>query len=437
MDGKQRRIKKSVRGTKDDGAGVRLAMTVICIIAVVMVTVYFIGAQINPALAPDGAGEGETTTGDDALWQAPTNELTEPDDTGADTDFKVYISFDNTPETSEAEVTQHEAEVTDSPVTSEEPLETDEGAAPVDPSEGDETMAPLPEDHIFLFDPFGKHHKHDIIPATCVTGAWCRICGSNIGIPAKGHDWQEATCTEPKTCAACGETEGEPLGHNWRAATCKSAKTCRRCGEQEGEVSSKHDWKDATCTKPKTCSVCGATDGEALGHKWRGATCTDPKTCKRCGKTSGKAAGHKWKDATTSSPKKCTVCGISKGDRLPNPIKVGKFSYTDDDYELLARLLYIEAGGESYNALHAVASVVMNRVRTSGNSIYNVIYAPGQFATGRINKVTPTDACYRAAKAVLNGDLYDRSIRYFRLADTKKWGSRTYCFEIDGIAFFS
>lgn len=59
------------------------------------------------------------------------------------------------------------------------------------------------------------------------------------------------------------------------------------------------------------------------------------------------------------------------------------------DIELLARLIQCEAGGEGDNGMRAVASVVMNRVRTRVgeygryNTINDVIYAPGQFNCAR------------------------------------------------------
>ena len=55
------------------------------------------------------------------------------------------------------------------------------------------------------------------------------------------------------------------------------------------------------------------------------------------------------------------------------------------DLELFARLIQCEAGGEGDNGMKAVASVVMNRVRTSVgeygryNTIPAVIYQDGQF----------------------------------------------------------
>ena len=54
---------------------------------------------------------------------------------------------------------------------------------------------------------------------------------------------------------------------------------------------------------------------------------------------------------------------------------------TDDELEMLVILCYLEAGGESDACVKAVAEVVFNRLDngTWGDTIYDVIYAPGEF----------------------------------------------------------
>ena len=85
------------------------------------------------------------------------------------------------------------------------------------------------------------------------------------------------------------------------------------------------------------------------------------------------------------------------------------------DLELFARLIQCEAGGEGDNGMKAVASVVMNRVRTSVgeygryNTIPAVIYQDGQFncvrtrLSGRTNlqnvyNMNPTNVHYEIAE---------------------------------------
>ena len=70
------------------------------------------------------------------------------------------------------------------------------------------------------------------------------------------------------------------------------------------------------------------------------------------------------------------------------------------DRELLARLIECEAGGEGENGMKAVASVVMNRVRSTGGeyarvgqgSIRNIIFQPGQFVCATTRRTSTTCA---------------------------------------------
>ena len=65
---------------------------------------------------------------------------------------------------------------------------------------------------------------------------------------------------------------------------------------------------------------------------------------------------------------------------------------SQEEENLLAALIYCEAGGEPYEGQVAVGAVVLNRVRSSSfpNSIEEVIYQSGQFGpavTGKLGRV--------------------------------------------------
>ena len=77
------------------------------------------------------------------------------------------------------------------------------------------------------------------------------------------------------------------------------------------------------------------------------------------------------------------------------------------DLNLLARLVYAEARGESYTGQVAVAAVVLNRVKNSSfpNSVSGVIYQKGAFSVvndGQIN-LTPNQTAINAAQDAING----------------------------------
>lgn len=86
-------------------------------------------------------------------------------------------------------------------------------------------------------------------------------------------------------------------------------------------------------------------------------------------------------------------------------------SYSNTDVNLLARLIYGEARGESFTGQVAVGAVVMNRVKSSSfpNTVSGVIYQPYAFtavADGQIN-LSPDATAIKAAKQAMNG--YDPS----------------------------
>ena len=81
--------------------------------------------------------------------------------------------------------------------------------------------------------------------------------------------------------------------------------------------------------------------------------------------------------------------------------------YSSSDVQLLARLIYAEARGESYQGQVAVGAVVLNRVKSSSfpNTISGVIYQPYAFTCvndGQIN-LSPNNTALKAAKDAMNG----------------------------------
>ena len=97
------------------------------------------------------------------------------------------------------------------------------------------------------------------------------------------------------------------------------------------------------------------------------------------------------------------------------------------DVAILAAIVQLEAGGEPYEGKLAVASVIMNRVRSPRfpNTVRDVVYAPGQFTPVRTKSAKFTSLiqngasaqCVQAAKQALGGidnvggRLYFRSAR--------------------------
>lgn len=90
------------------------------------------------------------------------------------------------------------------------------------------------------------------------------------------------------------------------------------------------------------------------------------------------------------------------------PAKTNRYSeleITEEDRELLARIVYLEARGQSFSGQRAVVEVVLNRVLDSRfpDTVYEVLYAPGQFTPAKsIASTTPTETQYEVVDCVIN-----------------------------------
>lgn len=94
-----------------------------------------------------------------------------------------------------------------------------------------------------------------------------------------------------------------------------------------------------------------------------------------------------------------------KDNETINIIQSNSVSYTNEDLDLLARLIYSEAGSEPYLGKVAVANVVLYRVRENKQTLEEVIYAQNQFDGVETNQFTnkPPQESINAAIEALNG----------------------------------
>ena len=100
----------------------------------------------------------------------------------------------------------------------------------------------------------------------------------------------------------------------------------------------------------------------------------------------------------------------------------GDLGFNVSDRELLACLIYCEAGGEPYTGQVAVGSVVINRMRSAAfpNTMVGVIYQKGQFTPARSGRLATrlslgaTESCYRAADEAMAGAQPVGNCLYFR-----------------------
>ena len=102
---------------------------------------------------------------------------------------------------------------------------------------------------------------------------------------------------------------------------------------------------------------------------------------------------------------------------------ISEVSFADGDRNLLANLIYCEAGAEPYDGKVAVGAVVINRVLSSvyPDTVVGVIYQKGQFspvASGRLALAlangSATQSCFQAADEAMSGVTNVGTCVYFR-----------------------
>lgn len=110
---------------------------------------------------------------------------------------------------------------------------------------------------------------------------------------------------------------------------------------------------------------------------------------------------------------------------------------TKDEKYMLATLIYLEGRGESLECQHAIGSVVLNRMATSGSDLESVIYAEGQFEPSYlIASTTPTDTQIEIVNELcINGPSLPEYVTYFRAGHYHEWGDLSPYTYIDNTYF--
>ena len=101
---------------------------------------------------------------------------------------------------------------------------------------------------------------------------------------------------------------------------------------------------------------------------------------------------------------------------------ISEVQFQEGDRDLLACLIYCEAGNQPYTGQVAVGAVVINRVRSAAypNTVSGVIYQPRQFTpagSGRLATrlaLGAPSACYQAADEAMRGATPVGNCLYFR-----------------------
>ena len=105
------------------------------------------------------------------------------------------------------------------------------------------------------------------------------------------------------------------------------------------------------------------------------------------------------------------------------------------DKKLMASLVYLECGSQSYRCQKAVASVVVNRMIRYRKTVRQAIYERGVFSVAsKVARTTPNQSCVDAVNSVLkDGTTLPLRVTAFRNGHYHSFGKH-YC-KIDGVYF--
>ncbi len=114
----------------------------------------------------------------------------------------------------------------------------------------------------------------------------------------------------------------------------------------------------------------------------------------------------------------------------PDGITGNIVTLTTEEKRMLAALVTLEVGTESYECQKAIASLVINRMLTSGTTLTEVIYEKNQFSVaGKVASKTPSESCVKAVDEVLTtGTTLPIYVTFFRSSYYHSWGDQVpYC----------
>ena len=108
---------------------------------------------------------------------------------------------------------------------------------------------------------------------------------------------------------------------------------------------------------------------------------------------------------------------------------------SENDIQLIAKLVYEEAGAQSYKCQKAVASVVINRMVRYKMTARQVVYEPGVFtvAGGLMSTKASATSIKAVRDVVKNGTTLPKNVLAFRNGHYHSFG-KPYC-HIDGVYF--
>lgn len=119
-----------------------------------------------------------------------------------------------------------------------------------------------------------------------------------------------------------------------------------------------------------------------------------------------------------------SMCIVETIER-PEPL-FGRF--TEREIDLMAQLVWHEAGNQDMVGKMLVADTVLNRMESERfpNTVEEVIFQKGQYTTAKVlGRIEPPIDCYGAVLSEIDGERYNTEVFYFG----RGWGCGTPLFK--------
>lgn len=101
-------------------------------------------------------------------------------------------------------------------------------------------------------------------------------------------------------------------------------------------------------------------------------------------------------------------------------------SLSQDEIELISKILYLEGRGESYECQQAIVSVIINRMTTENKDAHEIIFAENQFTTSQfVEKGKVTEEIKSIVIDIAaNGPTIPNWVTYFRAKKYHQWDNK-------------
>jgi|GEM_PF-1539431 len=262
--------------------------------------------------------------------------------------------------------------------------------------------------------------------SVAIVGGCCMIGLSMGSISAAAAN---TTNTETKTLASDSLTIGDVDFNGYVNALDAADVLAEAALLGTGEGGAFTD-EQLCCADVNNDNLVDATDASVIlaYSSYAGAGGTDDfSTYLENGTATGETTAPETESTTTEST---TTTTETTTQPEPEGLTGNFVTLTEDEATLLAALVTLEAGAESYECQKAVASLVINRMLTSGSTLESVIYAKNQFSVAsRVASTTPFTSCVNAVEEVLTeGTTIPIYVTFFRASYYHTWGDQVaYC----------